>query len=389
MKKLSLHKNSFQIVEVSIISFFWILLLLSPLFAGQYEDDTNWKHIFSIWREYLPIFLIFLLNRFLLMPKLLFRNKRGIYFLSLILLILVSSLGLSYYNQAQKNLPNQRSQIIRVRDMPNPPLHLQHKGNPEMAPRMHPRAPQNKMQNAPMRRPALPRPLPPQLNFIVMSILFIGFDIALRMTAKWIQSEQEKVAMEKENVESQLAFLKNQVSPHFFMNTLNNIHALIDFDAEGAKDSVIKLSNLMRYLLYESEAKQNPIEKEIAFICSYVELMRLRYTEKVKINLSLPENAPSVSIPPLLFTSLLENAFKHGISYSKESFIDIRLAVVDKEIHFDIQNSNNKQKETNGNDSGIGIENTKRHLALLYKNNYQLAFDESPSVYSVHLSIPI
>ncbi len=143
------------------------------------------------------------------------------------------------------------------------------------------------------------------------------------MMVRWSKLEQEKTLLEKENVQNQLAFLRNQVSPHFFMNTLNNIHALIDVDTEEAKEAIIKLSKLMRHLLYDSQAELVPLAKEMEFIQSYINLMKLRFSEKVKINLSIPDQLPDKSIPPFLFTSFVENAFKHGISYQNSSFIDI------------------------------------------------------------------
>ena len=123
------------------------------------------------------------------------------------------------------------------------------------------------------------------------------------------------------------------------MNTLNNIHALIDISTEDAKESVIKLSKLMRYLLYDSEQGNTKLSREIEFIKSYVDLMKLRYSSKVSIKLSFPEFIPSIDIPPMLFTSIVENAFKHGISYQHESYIEIVLNVDEKYVYFRIKNS--------------------------------------------------
>jgi LytS/YehU family sensor histidine kinase len=184
-----------------------------------------------------------------------------------------------------------------------------------------------------------------------------------------------------------MAFLKNQVSPHFFMNTLNNIHALIDIDAEEAKDSIIKLSKLMRHLLYDSEEKLTPIKKEVEFIQSYIELMRLRFTDKVNIVVDIPEDIPDKSIPPLLFTSLLENAFKHGISYNQISFVKIVMSFSENRLNFIIENSNHpRDREAS---SGIGIENTRKRLSLLYKDNFDLEILEEKEIYKVNLSIPL
>jgi two-component sensor histidine kinase len=376
LKKLK-NKISFRTIEVSIIFFFWILLFSSPLFIGRYNDNVDWDRVFRIWKDYLPLLALFFLNRLLLMPQLFFKNKRGLYFISLLILIISGSIGLSSYNSKHHD------RAKRAENISTSPVHPKEELTPHLPPHHRPPRPTNAPDH-----PKPPNQLPPELDFIIMAILFIGFDIALQVTVKWLKSEQEKVSLEKDNIENQLAFLKNQVSPHFFMNTLNNIHALIDFDKEGAKNSVIKLSNLMRYLLYDSETKQSRISQEIEFIHSYVELMKLRFIERVNITLKIPDIIPNKSIPPLLFISLLENAFKHGVSYTSNSFINIELSCSEEYLVFNIENSSIKQTEKQ-KASGIGIENTKRRLNLLYADNYSLVFEDLDHVFKVNLKIPI
>jgi len=241
-------------------------------------------------------------------------------------------------------------------------------------------------------RPQQPKtntiPFPPFLNTIIISFLVIGFDTGLRMLFKWSKLEKEKTELEKEKVQSQLAFLSNQVSPHFFMNTLNNIHALIDLNPEEAKDAIIKLSKLMRYLLYESQAKLVPLTNELEFIKSYVNLMKLRFSEKVKINLFVPENLPVKSIPPLLFTSFVENAFKHGISYEKPTYIDIEFSFVPENLIFEIKNSKSKKISEN-KPFGIGIENTRKRLDIIYGTKYSLKIEDNNDDFVLNLKIPL
>lgn len=222
----------------------------------------------------------------------------------------------------------------------------------------------------------------------MISILIIGFDTGLKISVKWAQSEQKRMRAEKDSVESQLAFLQNQVSPHFFMNTLNNIHSLIDIDTSEAKKSIIKLSKLMRHLLYDSQVELIPLKKEIAFIQNYVELMQLRFSEKVRISLYVPEQMPEKLIPPLLFTSFVENAFKHGISYQEKSFIDISFSNGSNRLSFSIRNSNPAMKKEDG-PSGIGIENSRKRLDLIYGDTYTLEIDENNEAFTVNLNIPV
>jgi len=222
----------------------------------------------------------------------------------------------------------------------------------------------------------------------VVSILIIGFDTGLVLSVKWAQSEQNRIRMEKESVENQLAFLRNQVSPHFFMNTLNNIHSLIDFDTTEAKDSVIRLSRLMRHLLYDSEADKIPLQKELEFVQNYVDLMKLRFSNKVNIQLEIPGHIPDKTIPPLLFTSFLENAFKHGIHIQGASFVSIAFAFVDEQLVFAMKNSNpHLQKEEE--QTGIGIENSRKRLDLLYGNQYSLEINDGKEEFLLTLTLPL
>jgi LytS/YehU family sensor histidine kinase len=144
----------------------------------------------------------------------------------------------------------------------------------------------------------------------------------------------------------------------------------------------------MRYLLYETETENTTIKKEIEFLESYIKLMKLRFNERVKIVLNLPTIIPERTIPPFLFTSLIENAFKHGISYREESFIDIDLTTVDERLVLIIKNSK-KETDPDKKFSGIGIENTRKRLNLLYGSTYQLDIIDNKDLYTVNLSIPL
>jgi LytS/YehU family sensor histidine kinase len=233
-----------------------------------------------------------------------------------------------------------------------------------------------------------PIPFPPLVNTIILSVLVIGFDTGLRLIVRWTKLEQEKTILQKENIQNQLAFLRNQVSPHFFMNTLNNIHALIDINAEEAKTAIIKLSKLMRHLLYDADTDFTPLKKEVEFIKSYINLMMLRFPEKVKITLDIAEDIPDRQIPPLLYTSLIENAFKHGISYTSNSFIHIRLSFSGNRLLFEIRNSNPHFSGKHASES-IGLENTRKRLDLIYHDKYDFEITRNDEIFTVKLIIPL
>jgi len=204
-------------------------------------------------------------------------------------------------------------------------------------------------------------------------------------------------ALEKENLEQQLEYLRYQINPHFFMNTLNNIHALVDIDPEKAKDTILELSKMMRFVLYEGDKKGVPLSREFDFIRHYIELMKLRYTDKVKISVELPKELGDSQIPPLILITFIENAFKHGISYQHESFVDIRVAVSQKpearsqKLTFTCRNSkaNGQQPKANSQQGGVGLTNVKKRLDLLYDSSYTLNIQDGENVYNVELTIPL
>lgn len=375
MNRIKKHYN-FTHIEPVIIIVFWLLLFTSPLLFGRFEEQIEWSHVFKVWINYLPLLGLFLVNRFILLPKLFFKGKGLLYVM--ITLIVIIGITVAIYTLDNRR----RDPELRARDRIERPF--------EKPPRSIPGddAPPHSPPPPPMESQGLaPNPIPKYANFLILAVLLVGFDTGLKISMRWANLEQEKFKLQKENVENQMAFLKNQVSPHFFMNTLNNIHALIDIDADEAKESIIKLSKLMRHLLYDSEEKLTPIKKEVEFIQSYIELMRLRFTDKVNIEVDIPEDIPDKSIPPLLFTSLLENAFKHGISYNQVSFVKIVMSFSENRLNFGIENSNHP-RDTEAS-SGIGIENTKKRLSLLYKDNFDLEILEEKEIYKVNLSIPL
>jgi len=372
-----------KFLEPSISVVFWLLLFLAPLLFGRFEDGIVWKHVFNVWRSFIPYLALYLLNRLLFLPLLFFRKKRWLFFISNMTAIVLMTIGVQLY----------RTRIIQPRIQQNRPVMTAPGRRPPPDQRERPPV----LREAPPpppgndRRPPLqqaPKQLPPFISFAVISVLIIGFDTGLTLSVKWIQSEQKRISAEKESMASQLAFLQSQVSPHFFMNTLNNIHSLIDINTTEAKDSIIKLSRLMRHLLYDSQVEQIPLKKEIEFIGNYVELMRLRYSEKVRIDLHTPDQIPEKTLPPLLFTSFLENAFKHGITYQESSFIGIILSCGPDALSFIIRNSK-PQGSKKGSPAGIGIENSRKRLDILYGDSYKLIIDDMKDEFLVSLNIPI
>lgn len=359
--------------EIALIIFVWLVLLFTPILFRE-DIYSPLRRIVIIQLQILiPLLVVFILNRFVLVPLLLFRGKRASFIISVLSIILIFTIGSYYYDSKVKNIPPSDGPQMDEKIIAPPyafPGGIDRFGNLR---------PEQTRQS---------RPIPPFANFLIMSILVVGFDTGLKSSLRWIEVENEKVRLEKENVASQLVLLRNQVSPHFLMNTLNNIHSLIDINSKEAKEGIIKLSKMMRYLLYETETEKTTLKREIEFLESYISLMKLRFNEKVMITLNLPASIPDKTIPPFIFTSLIENAFKHGISYKDESFININMLIGEECLLLTVKNSKADQNQIKEY-SGIGIDNTKKRLDLLFGDNYHLDIIDNEDLFTVNLSIPL
>ncbi|MBO4752716.1 MAG: sensor histidine kinase [Bacteroidales bacterium] len=207
--------------------------------------------------------------------------------------------------------------------------------------------------------------------FIVLYVLFAlaaSLSVAIRMTEHTYNSDIKLANARKMQAETELANLKNQLNPHFLFNTLNNIYALIDIDTERSKDTVHDLSHLLRYVIYDTSPITVPLNGELAFIKEYVHIEQIRLAERCDITLRMPPVDDKLTIAPLLFLPFIENAFKHGINYSKPSFIHIDITLNGDTICCHIDNSDHSKYH----EGGIGIINTTKRLNLLYPGRYTL-----------------
>ena len=193
--------------------------------------------------------------------------------------------------------------------------------------------------------------------------------------------------MERERAEAELSNLKSQLNPHFLFNTLNNIYSLIAFSPEKAQEAVHDLSRLLRYVLYESNQPLVPIEKDLDFLRNYIELMRIRLPRHVDLQTDIEAATPGVMIAPLLFISLVENAFKHGVSNSQPSFIQITIRQAGDTVSCSIRNSYFPKSAGDKSGSGIGLSNLEKRLSLLYPECYHFTYGKEGENYVAHLVI--
>ncbi len=188
-------------------------------------------------------------------------------------------------------------------------------------------------------------------------------------------------------LQSELQYLHYQLQPHFFFNSLNNIYALVDISPDQAKKTIHSLSKLMRYMLYETNIEFVALYKEVDFMKKYIDLMKLRISDKTEVIYTFSNVDIEIKVAPLLFISLIENAFKHGVSASKESSIDINMTTNDKKILFTIKNNNFPKRTEDKSGSGMGIHNIQKRLELLYPDKYNFKTTIKENRFVVHLEI--
>ncbi|NIJ55245.1 sensor histidine kinase [Dyadobacter arcticus] len=228
-------------------------------------------------------------------------------------------------------------------------------------------------------------------NFALLTALMIvGLSTSVAAVRNAQLDKTYRQNLEKEKINSELSFLKAQINPHFFFNTLNNIYALTVIDVEAAREALHKLSRMMRYVLYETQHGTVLLSQEIAFAQDYIQLMQLRLTDKVTVHLDPPSPLQDVSIAPMLFLPFIENAFKHGVSAVQPSRIDIQIRQQGHKIFVEVRNTLFTDKRATLDDSnGIGLANTQRRLDLLYPGKYQLEVTENKEEkeFEVHLEL--
>lgn len=223
-------------------------------------------------------------------------------------------------------------------------------------------------------------------TFLLVAI----FSIMIKSISKWYTTEAERQEEARKRKEAELQILRQQINPHFFFNTLNNIYALIAISPEKAQDTVLELSKLMRYVLYDNNNNFVPVYKELEFIKNYVELMRIRLTDKVDVQIEIENLTESdKQITPMIFISLIENAFKHGVSYTQPSFIHINIHPDGNRLVCLIQNSYFPKNENDKSGSGIGLENLQRRLDLIYPHQHIFYTEEKDNVHKCELIVPL
>ncbi len=313
----------------------WAVVILFPLFFLTPTDSTELMRDRFIRSLGSPIayMVLFYLNYVVLIPRLLFRDKHFRYYLVNIALVALALVFMvQWWNLANSWLPGVTARHHRPHSAINPVYFYN----------------------------------------TIMLMLVVGLSIAVRMTQRYHAVEQARQEAEQSRTEAELTNLRSQLNPHFLLNTLNNIYALIAFDSDKAQVAVEELSRLLRHVLYDNKQQFVSLCKEADFMRDYIALMKIRLTDAVTVDEHIEIDANDMTpIAPLIFISLVENAFKHGISASGNGHITIHLTQHDGDVTCDIINSNHpKDKRDDKSGSGIGLEQVAKRLALTYPDRY-------------------
>lgn len=224
---------------------------------------------------------------------------------------------------------------------------------------------------------------------IVLCVFLFAANIGIKKFYESMQKDEDNARLAREVIEAEMYYLKYQINPHFLMNTLNNIHALIDIDAEAAKDGIVGLSDMMRHVVYKSTAERIPFKEDMRFLENYIALMKVRYSHHIDIEFNYPKTVSAeLTVPPLIFIVFVENAFKHGVSRSKHSYIHINMAVEENMLVARFENSVHQSAQSDKSIGGVGLENVSRRLEYIYGNNYSLDIVSDENRYCVTLKIP-
>ncbi len=250
----------------------------------------------------------------------------------------------------------------------------------------------------PENRPPPPRQLPDRAQrpgpqrIDIISIVLWGMVWSVGMFAaasdRWQKAQEEILRSQADKARAELAFLRAQINPHFLFNTLSNLYALATLKSDETAPGILKLSNLMRYLVEESAADTVPLAREIDFIRNYIELQKIRLNAKTTVDFTAPAVEPEVAIAPMILITFVENAFKYGISASKEALIRIHLSIKNGFLEFHCSNQV-MNKDRMRESTGIGIENTRRRLQHHYPERHELEISRSEDFFEVRLRMDL
>lgn len=353
---IELKSRSYITVLLHVL--LWTLFAFILLVYLPFSWNISFPFQFWIKQGFFLIVLVvvFYFNSYILVPRLLLKNKNLLFVFIIVLISLIAGSS------------------VKVVD------------NLLSLPQLMQKAFSKVGVNRPRRQESI------DVFLVLMTFVTVGISTSVTLIQSWQGDKQSREALEKEKVISELSYLKAQINPHFFFNTLNNIYALTHVDVENSRRALHKLSRMMRYLLYDTQAGITPLSKEISFITDYMELMKLRLHDTTTVTFEEPVITNDVQIAPMLFLPYIENAFKHGVSTTKPSVISIRIQIDNKILSMTVKNTIFSENTITADEyGGIGLTNTKRRLDLLYpgKHTFSAVKAENRNEFVVNLTLTL
>ncbi|TSD67904.1 sensor histidine kinase [Inquilinus sp. KBS0705] len=358
-----IQKSKSTLVSILIQVLIWVVLGIVLLFYQPFLRNIEIPYQFWIKQNFVFAMLIsaYYINAYILVPRFLLKKRTGLYFLT-ILFMTVAIVFLSGF----------ADKFLNLRELLEAAFH----------------------KSGPPKRGGRDGGKHGYLDTFIITLtsLVLGISTSITTTQKWQKDKELHQEMEQDKISSELSFLKAQINPHFFFNTLNNIYALTLVNVETSRVALHQLSRMMRYVLYDTQNTTALLSQEVAFIKDYISLMQLRLTDRTKVNFQSPAMLREFPVAPMLFLTFVENAFKHGISDTQQSDIEVIITQEDNTVSMMVKNTIFKEKGMNIEENqGIGLNNTIRRLDLLYPGKYTLEVNESAETnqYTVNLTLQL
>jgi two-component system, LytTR family, sensor kinase len=346
---------------------------LSALIFKVQRHSQNHLFILSL------VIIIFYVNVLFLIPKFLSKGRIMFYFTGVILILgIVYSTALIHDNFFDRDFPfgaANRNEYNLLADEIYAKIHSQQNITRE-------EILQKITEYRETKRLSMPK------RMILLTIFIFAISTGIKVTQGWIRNEKIRKEIDNERLNAELHFLKSQVNPHFLFNTLNSIYSLAYKRSEKTHDAIAKLSNILRYMLYETDVKTVSLESEYQYLMDYIDLQKLRLYSNTQIRFETQGDMSKIHMAPMLLVPFVENAFKHGTDNTTDCYINILLQVSNNDLFFKVENSiPSKVDNNNYVTSGIGLQNVKRRLKLLYPDQHLLLIDQSETNYCIKLTL--
>ncbi|MCK9423801.1 MAG: histidine kinase [Bacteroidales bacterium] len=349
----------------------WSALFVLPTYLLYGASALDRNFLVEVWFQLACYAVIFYLGYFWLAPAFFFRRRKLAYFLSSALLALALTVSLGFLNIRFSPFNREENR----QHMPLPGMKQPLTGNEPFRP-------------MPGGKPPLPFRNWPLFNFLLTSCMVTGLSLGLRLSEKLILNERMRKEAEKEKLHTELALLKHQINPHFLFNTLNSIYSLALVKSDMTAEAVMKLSDMMRYVIQDVEHETVPLELELEYLLHYIELQKMRLNEKVDVQLIIEGDPKPYRIAPIILVPFIENAFKYGVSSHEHAAIRIEMKISGGFLTLMVSNqifAGREKTET----FGIGIQNTRQRLRLIYPGRHNLDLTNNGKVFIVNLEISL